>query len=558
MNIIISKITHKDELRIKIDIPYNTETAIKVRQITDARWSKTLRSWHIPYNKESYQQLKTLFPDITISSESQKTEQTQATENFSNNLVHQESLQTPSASLSINSFQTIHRKNVTIEVSGRNIFVKMPKNSTDIQFIRSFHYTRWDDHSFLWVVPHYNDNLELLKDYFGHRISSFIQHEAFSIKTDNFGKRIIEKDTALFIKTSSNKLRIIFMYNKALSFAIKGIPYYRWDTHNKWWVVPFSESILNSLRKTAEIENLKIIFEEEKPQFDKASRINSKNLPDYRSCPEGFLLKMKELRYSERTIQTYKSLFEEFINYYHHKDIEQIDEPMIVDFLRYLVIHRKISLSYQNQSINAIKFYYERVLGGQRKVYLIDRPRREQGLPVVLSEEEVKSILNVPKNLKHRAILMTIYSAGLRISEAINLKICDIDSQRMQIHVVQAKGKKDRYTLFSYRLLEILRDYVREFQPKIWLFEGASGIPYSDRSIQTILKSALLKTNIKKHVTVHTLRHSFATHLLENGTDLRYIQTLLGHESSKTTEIYTHVTTKGFDKIQSPLDRLEL
>lgn len=556
MNIIISKITHKDELRIKINIPYNTDTAIRVRQITDARWSKTLRSWHIPYNKESYQQLKTLFPDIIISTVNQKTEQTLVEENFSNNLVHLETSQISSASPSINSVQTILRKNVTIEVSGRNIFVKMPKNSTDIQFIRSFHYSRWDDHAFLWVVPLYNDNLELLKDYFGQRISSFIQHNDFSIKTDNFGKRIIEKDCVLFVKTNSNKLRIIFTYNKALTYSIKSIPYYRWDTHNKWWVVPFSETILNSLKKTVEIEHLKFLFEEEKPQFQKSTRLNSRILPDYRSCPEGFLLKMKELRYSERTIQTYKSLFEEFINYYHQKEIDQIDEPMIMDFLRYLVIDRKISLSYQNQSINAIKFYYERVLNGQRKVYLIDRPRREQGLPVVLSEEEVKTILNVPKNLKHRAILMTIYSAGLRISEAINLKICDIDSQRMQIHVVQAKGKKDRYTLLSFKLLEILREYVREFQPKIWLFEGAPGTPYSDRSIQTILKSALLKTNIKKHVTVHTLRHSFATHLLENGTDLRYIQNLLGHDSSKTTEIYTHVTTKGFDKIQSPLDRL--
>lgn len=558
MIILISKITHKEDLRIKIDVPYNAETAVKIKQITDARWSKTLRAWHIPYNKESYQQLKTIFPDITISSVSQKTEQTQATSNISSNLVKQESLQISSAPLSVNSFQPIHKKNVTIEVSGRSIFVKMPKNTTDIQFIRSFHYSRWDDHAFLWVVPHYNENLELLKDYFGQRISSFIEHDDYSIKTENFGKRIIEKDCVLTIKTISNKLRVIFTYNKALTYAIKGIPYYRWDSHNKWWVVPFTETILYSLKKTAETEHLTFIFEEEMPQFQKATRINSKVLPDYRSCPEGFLLKMKELRYSERTIQTYKSLFEEFINYYHHKDIEQIDEPMIVDFLRYLVIERKISLSYQNQSINAIKFYYERVLGGQRKIYLIDRPRREQGLPVVLSEEEVKLILNAPKNLKHKAILMTIYSGGLRISEAINLKIEDIDSQRMQVHVVQAKGKKDRYTLLSYRLLEILRDYVREFRPKLWLFEGPSGTQYSDRSIQTILKSALLKTNIRKHVTVHTLRHSFATHLLENGTDLRYIQTLLGHDSSKTTEIYTHVTTKGFDKIQSPLDRLNL
>lgn len=140
----------------------------------------------------------------------------------------------------------------------------------------------------------------------------------------------------------------------------------------------------------------------------------------------------------------------------------------------------------------------------------------------------------------------------------MNLKIKDIDSQRMQIKVEQSKGKKDRYTLLAAKTLEILRNYVKEYKPRKWLFEGQRGEQYSDRSIQNILKAALLKTNIKKHVTVHTLRHSFATHLLENGTDLRYIQDLLGHENSKTTEIYTHVTTKGFSQIKSPLDGLNI
>ena len=265
---------------------------------------------------------------------------------------------------------------------------------------------------------------------------------------------------------------------------------------------------------------------------------------------------MQELRYSEQTIKTYKSLFEEFINYYNKSDITKIDEPMIKSFMRYLVTERKVSTSYQNQSINAIKFYYERILGGQRKIYYIDRPRREKTLPTVLSEEEITSILHSIENIKHKAIIMTIYSSGLRISEAINLKLKDIDSKRMQIRVEQSKGKKDRYTLLSTKTLDILRLYFHEYKPKLWLFEGQSGEQYSGRSIQNILKMALSKTDIKKHVTVHTLRHSFATHLLENGTDLRYIQSLLGHESSKTTEIYTHITTKGFDQIKSPLDKL--
>ncbi|MEI8205144.1 MAG: tyrosine-type recombinase/integrase, partial [Bacteroidota bacterium] len=165
-------------------------------------------------------------------------------------------------------------------------------------------------------------------------------------------------------------------------------------------------------------------------------------------------------------------------------------------------------------------------MGGQRKVYTIDRPRKEKILPEVLSEEEVVKILNATENLKHKAIFMTIYSAGLRIGEAINLKIKDIDSQRMQIKVVQGKGKKDRYTLLGNKTLEILRKYVAEYKPKDWLFEGAKGEQYSTSSIQANLKIAVDKVGIKKRITVHTLRHSFATHLLEAGTDIRYIQSL--------------------------------
>jgi len=258
------------------------------------------------------------------------------------------------------------------------------------------------------------------------------------------------------------------------------------------------------------------------------------------------------------TVKTYKGLFEEFINFYHKFDINRIDESMITAFLRYLVIERKVSSSYQNQSINAIKFYYERVLGGQRKVYLVERPREEKKLPVVLSENEICDLLKATENIKHKAILMLAYSAGLRLSELINVKLSDIDSGRMQIRIEQAKGKKDRYSLLSVKLLDVLRKYYTTYKPKKWLFEGATGGQYSVRSIQEVMKDSTRKAGIKKKISMHTLRHSFATHLLENGIDLRYIQSLLGHSSTKTTEIYTHITTKGFDQIKSPLDKMDI
>ncbi len=196
--------------------------------------------------------------------------------------------------------------------------------------------------------------------------------------------------------------------------------------------------------------------------------------------------------------------------------------------------------------------------GGTRKFYQLERPLKEQKLPTVLSVEEVQAMIKATTNLKHKTLIMVCYSAGLRLSELINLRLADVDSDRMQISVKGGKGKKDRYTLLSEKLLPLLREYFKAYRPKEYLFEGSDGGQYGERSLQNVVQSALQNANVKKHASVHTLRHSFATHLLEAGTDLRYIQSLLGHGSSKTTEIYTHVTSKALSGIRSPLDSLDL
>jgi len=446
---------------------------------------------------------------------------------------------------------------ITIEVVGKRLFVQLPKNAADIQYIRSFTYAYWDKGTFRWVVPNYKRNLELLKSFFGDRLNAvvFAPPAIVSPASDN---RAIKPDTLLAIKKPSGRLCLLCPRNPEVESLIHSFPYYQWDSHHKWWSIPYHESYLEQLKTLVLRIGWSFMFEEETKPLERTKRLTASDVPDYRVCPDAFLLKMKELRYSEHTVVSYKSCFEEFINYYRNYDVSQIDETMIIDFLRYLVIERKVSIAYQNQSINAIKFYYERVLGGQRKVYRIDRPQADKLLPVVLSEEEVTALLNVTPNLKHKAILMTIYSAGLRVGEAVRLYLSDIDSKRMQIRVVQSKGRKDRYTLLSKKTLEVLRAYFVAYHPKHWLFEGPDGGPYSDRSIQSIMRSSVKRAGIIKAATVHTLRHSFATHLLEQGVDIRYIQSLLGHASTTTTEIYTHVTTKGFDQIISPLDRLML
>lgn len=227
-------------------------------------------------------------------------------------------------------------------------------------------------------------------------------------------------------------------------------------------------------------------------------------------------------------------------------------------FQTYLVKQKKVSTSSQNQYINAIKFYFEKVLGREKGYYHIERPIQEFKLPKVLTEKEVSAIFNAVHNLKHKAMLLMVYSSGLRAGELINLKITDIDSEQMRVFVRGGKGKKDRVTILSQKALDVLRQYFKKYRPKEYLFEGQHGSKYSDSSLRRVFISATSTAKISKKVTLHSLRHSFATHLLEKGVDIRYIQVLLGHNSSQTTEIYTHITHKGWEKIQSPLDNLDL
>ena len=353
-------------------------------------------------------------------------------------------------------------------------------------------------------------------------------------------------------------MRLSFKYDVTVIAFVKTLPYPVYDQDNRWWSVPDTEVIRKDLATFAEQKGLQLRYSTRPTERERQPRPRKEDNPNYRTCPEAYVNKLRTKRYSPNTIRTYTNLFEEFINYYPELDPKEISEKDIMQFLRYLVDERQISTSYQNQSINAIKFYYEQVLGGKRKFYFLDRPRKEKRLPVVLSEEEVVRIFGQVGNIKHKCLLMLIYSAGLRIGEALNITVADIDSARGQVSIRGAKGNKDRVSLLSASLLPLLREYYQQYQPKKYLFEGMGGGKYSARSAQAVLKRAVKRAKIKKNVTLHTLRHSFATHLLENGTDLRYIQTLLGHNSSRTTEIYTHVSTKALRDIRSPLDKLNL
>ena len=369
-------------------------------------------------------------------------------------------------------------------------------------------------------------------------------------------------------------LTLQFNYDESLIFRSRQEGF-RWDPVLKCWFKPESESgvgiIISKFKDLAwvdasaifggkqpvETPEAKIKREKEFNQkliAETSRRARKRAYPLHKDIPEKYLAKLKRRRYSPNTINTYCSLFKDFINFYPDIEPEEITQDQIHSYQDYLINERKVSSSTQNQSINAIKFFYEQVLGLDKLEIIMERPRRERKLPEVLSKEEVHEILSAPMNLKHQAMLTLVYSAGLRCGELLNLQVGDINSNRMLIHIRSAKGNKDRLTVLSQKALMLLREYFKSYHPESWLFEGANGGQYSAASLRAVFKRATIKAKIKKRVRLHDLRHSFATHLLESGVDLRYIQSLLGHNSSKTTEIYTHVSNSHIGLIKSPLD----
>jgi site-specific recombinase XerD len=351
------------------------------------------------------------------------------------------------------------------------------------------------------------------------------------------------------------RIRLYFPFDHEVMEIVKSLPGARWHPAMKCWHI---EMALGPAAKLNYRFDGKLVFVPR--EIPSADGPDNESITENRfmKIPDEFIKTMKLKDYSIRTVKTYSSMLQLFMNYYPGRLLDDLTDEDIRDYLLYVVDKKKVSQSYQNQAINAIKFYYEQVMGRPTKTYYLQRPKRESTLPSVLSEGEVLRLLKQVENLKHKTALSLIYSAGLRVGELVNMKVTDIDSSRSQIRIRQGKGKKDRVSLLSTNILILLREYYKEYRPKEWLFEGQYGGQYSAGSIQAVFRRAKLAAGIKKNATVHTLRHSFATHLLERGTDLRYIQELLGHQSVRTTEIYTHVTEKGFKKIVSPFDNLDL
>jgi|SRR5690606_15000058 len=360
-------------------------------------------------------------------------------------------------------------------------------------------------------------------------------------------------------------IAIGFTYNESIKTYVKEFPDIRWSRtyrtfyttyykerinelftyfRKKGWYVDYGsfktkdkEPYPSTIKKPTSISKLPPLIEKNKVQINQ------------------FKKWLEQKRFSKNTVNTYVEVTALFLRYTNLKNIGTITARSIEQFNYDFIFAAGKSVSYQNQCISGIKHFLD-FKGIDWDNIDIKRPDKDRKLPNVLTKSEVRAIFDATQNLKHRTLLSLVYSAGLRIGEALSLQLKDIDFERGLIHIKSAKGRKDRYTLLSKGLVPLLNTYTDHYSPKIFLFEGRNGEPYTQVSARQVLKNSLSAAGIKKYATLHTLRHSFATHLLESGTDIRYIQELLGHNSPKTTMIYTHVSTTNLKDIKNPFDNL--
>lgn len=352
------------------------------------------------------------------------------------------------------------------------------------------------------------------------------------------------------------QLMIHFTYNDFIINRLKQDLHYRWSQSHKSWYTLFNEEAISELKKVLGAKvNYQLdasLFQKIEYKLERKPRIISE---ENKEIIRNYVKYLKGKRYSESTIRTYFTFVADFFDYIKDKPIEKLSNKDVELFIEDVFVPRKMSISSQRQLISAIKlfkaFFPECAIDDVK----LQRPKKSKILPTVLSKEEVIDLLRCTKNLKHRAILGMIYSAGLRISELINLELKDIDIDRRQIIVKNSKGRRDRHIILAESFIPLLINYTNSYQPQKYFVEGlTAGNKYSAESVRGFLKLSVRAANITKRVTPHTLRHSYATHLLENGIDLRYIQELLGHAKPETTMIYTHVSKKDLLQIKSPLD----
>ena len=376
---------------------------------------------------------------------------------------------------------------------------------------------------------------------------------------------------------SEEQLAIFFPFNKNIDYAVRSIKGIKWTQTYKCWYLPLNKNSFetvkiklkdlgtleySALKAWLEKRNKIIAIKKQTSSLPETIRIKKPTLEGFTISAENMFLldqtinTLKLKAYANNTIELYRGEILQLMRLLKDRSLASLTPNQIKSYLLWLLQTRKCSETKVHSTLNALKFCFEQVLYKPKIFIEIPRPKKPYLLPRVIAKEKVADVIYKNTNIKHRCMLMLAYSSGIRVSEIVNLKISDIDSKRMTIFISRAKGKKDRIVALSQKLLTELRKYYKEYKPREFLFEGQGNKQYAIRSVQEVFSKAKINAGVKSKGGIHTLRHSYATHLLEAGTDIRYIQELLGHNSINTTLKYTHVSIRTIRNIKSPLDDL--
>lgn len=477
-------------------------------------------------------------------------------------------------------------------------FIKVSLPNTDIakSLIRSVTGRKWSQTHRCWYVPKTTAVYKELQEKFELSIETTtlealksketeikptvspakIKHKPlptfFEIKQqDGRIQKRVTGNKILLVPEKESRFKVFIPFDKkGWIAAVKEIPGRAWNMDESYWSVPYVKQSFRLLKKFVGMQNWELGFEinanipDEYITYSKTKTILTKKTP-YESLnakqKAAIIELMERLTLENRsysTMKSYRHHLTGFFTYYNNLSPEEISKRQLEQYLLHLIRFKKISASTQNSVINAVKAYWERVLKRGKEWIDIPRPNKPKKLPNVLSVEEVRQLITTPENLKHKLALMLIYSAGLRRSELLNLLVRDINVSRRAIHIKDGKGQRDRYVTLAESVIPFLEEYKKQYKPVRWLFEGQTGGKYSETSLQKVFRAALEKSKVNPYATIHTLRHSYATHCVENGHNLKSVQEALGHSSLKTTEIYLHISSEALKKLRSPLDNLDL
>lgn len=564
----IEKIFHHGAYRIGVFFDKDFEIIAVLKRL-GATYSGSRRCWYLDYSKVSYHLLRSHFPDLVVVTESSIPTLVTGVDNRDLSPI------ASSSTLQLGSVVSNPEHKQSVVSSDKLRLQLLP--SIGKYWVFKMHFHHEISKQLLKVKGVYwNGNY---KSYMVFR-NEVVKKEVEGILgvSGFFGLDYFVKDS--FVVKGKIKVlphaeavswmevyvpKVLLVHEKLKRFSMM-----RFSKSKNCYLLPAAPVVMDSLHLQFENTGIEIEILLPKNYLDKRNLPNKKQLDLSKTkkslldmVPEkahlylsGMVDTLLALNYSSSTLRTYCGAFIQFLRYFDFRNPEEISREEIIRFLGSLM-ERGLSATSGHSMVNGVQFYYQQVLGKRDFTFVLPRPKKEKKLPVVLTMEECLLIFKVVDNPKHKLLLLIGYGAGLRVSEIVSLKWSDILFEEHKIHVKNAKGKKDRMVMLPYSIVSSLQLYRELYKGKLYVFEGQfAGEPYSTGSVQQVMRTALKLSGLEKKATVHTLRHSFATHLLENGTDIRYIQQFLGHSSIKTTTVYTHLTKTAVDKIQSPLDRM--